>query len=118
MEAGSTPSVLALSRQNCPHLKGTSAELVAKGAYTLCEHGPGGAPDVILAATGESSCRTPRFLAFLSNAGHLLRSPANTWNYEFCLLCRVFCVCVHVPSVRALVRGLCLLSCSATHRGM
>ncbi|CAB1120941.1 unnamed protein product [Ectocarpus sp. CCAP 1310/34] len=52
MEAGSTPSVLALSRQNCPHLMGTSAELVAKGAYTLCEHGPGGAPDVILAATG------------------------------------------------------------------
>ncbi|CAM9468638.1 unnamed protein product [Ectocarpus sp. 6 AP-2014] len=52
MEAGSTPSVLALSRQNCRHLKGTSAELVAKGAYTLCEHGPGGAPDVILAATG------------------------------------------------------------------
>jgi len=48
-----TPSVLALSRQNCRHLEGSSADLVAKGAYTLCEHGPGSAPEIILAATGE-----------------------------------------------------------------
>lgn len=34
METPSTPSVLALSRQNCPHLEGSSAEIVAKGAYT------------------------------------------------------------------------------------
>lgn len=52
MENPSTPSVMALSRQNCAHLEGSSADLVAKGAYTLCEHGPGGAPDLILAATG------------------------------------------------------------------
>ncbi|CAM9952949.1 unnamed protein product [Pylaiella littoralis] len=52
MEAATTPSVLALSRQNCPHLEGSSAEVVAKGAYALCEHGPGSAPDIILAATG------------------------------------------------------------------
>lgn len=53
MENPATPSVLALSRQNCRHLEGSSADLVAKGAYTLCEHGPGSAPEIILAATGE-----------------------------------------------------------------
>ena len=53
MEAKATPSVVALSRQNCVHLEGSSPEAVAKGAYTLCEHGPGSAPDVILAGTGE-----------------------------------------------------------------
>ncbi|CAM9415762.1 unnamed protein product, partial [Hapterophycus canaliculatus] len=54
IEASDTPSVLALSRQNCPHLEGSSVDLVAKGAYTLCEHGPEGGdrPDIILAATG------------------------------------------------------------------
>eukprot|EP00903_Cladosiphon_okamuranus_P006639 g6483.t1 len=52
MESPSTPSVMALSRQNCAHLEGSSADMVAKGAYTLCEHGPGGAPDLIIAATG------------------------------------------------------------------
>ena len=52
METPSTPSVMALSRQNCTNLEGSSPDLVAKGAYTLCEHGPGAAPDLILAATG------------------------------------------------------------------
>ena len=36
------------------HLEGSSPEAVAKGAYTLCEHGPGSAPAVILAGTGAS----------------------------------------------------------------
>ncbi|CAM9947834.1 unnamed protein product [Laminaria digitata] len=53
MESAGTPSVLALSRQNCVHLEGSSPEAVAMGAYTLSEHGPGSAPDVILAGTGE-----------------------------------------------------------------
>lgn len=53
MEATATPSVLALSRQNCVHLEGSSPEAVSKGAYTLCEHGPDSAPAIVLAATGK-----------------------------------------------------------------
>lgn len=53
MESSTTPSVVALSRQNCVNLEGTSAESVAQGAYTLCEHGPDSVPEIILAATGE-----------------------------------------------------------------
>lgn len=52
MESKATPSVLALSRQNCVHLEGSSPEAVAQGAYTLCEHGPGSDLDVIIAGTG------------------------------------------------------------------
>lgn len=54
LESAGAPSVLALSRQNCVNLEGSSAESVAKGAYTLCEHGPGTSPSIILAATGLS----------------------------------------------------------------
>lgn len=56
MERPSTPSIVALSRQSCPHLEGTSVEAVAKGAYTLCEHGPGDVPAIVLVGTG----RPPR----------------------------------------------------------
>ncbi|CAM9364523.1 unnamed protein product [Ascophyllum nodosum] len=52
LESTGTPSVLALSRQNCVHLEGSSPEAVSKGAYTLCEHGPGSSPAIILAGTG------------------------------------------------------------------
>lgn len=47
------PSVIALSRQNLPQLKGSSVEAVLKGAYTLQsdEH-----PEVILIATGSEVC--------------------------------------------------------------
>ena len=43
------PTVLALSRQGCVNLAGSSPEAVAKGAYVLPEDG---APQLILAATG------------------------------------------------------------------
>lgn len=52
MESNGTPSVLALSRQNCVNLTGSSQEAVAKGAYALCEHGSGSSPDIILVGTG------------------------------------------------------------------
>ncbi len=47
-----TPSILALSRQNLPHLRGTyvAENLCAKGAYVLRE--AGGAPKVVIMATG------------------------------------------------------------------
>lgn len=51
LQAKHTPSVIALTRQNVPHLPGTSVEAVAKGAYVLKE-AEGGKPDVILVATG------------------------------------------------------------------
>ncbi len=48
------PSILALSRQNLPNLKGTSIEGVAKGAYIV--HGGDEKPDAIIIATGALQC--------------------------------------------------------------
>lgn len=45
-----TPSILALSRQGMPNLKGTSIEGVSKGGYVV--HGGEGKPDVILMSSG------------------------------------------------------------------
>lgn len=52
IEASHTPSVLALSRQNCAVLEGSSPEKVSQGAYSLSEHGSGDKLDFILASTG------------------------------------------------------------------
>lgn len=48
-----TPSLLALSRQGVPHLRGAYSEenLSAYGAYTLCEHSDDN-PQVVLIGTG------------------------------------------------------------------
>lgn len=46
----STPSIIALTRQNLPQLEGSSIEKAAKGGYVLSE--PTGSLDVILVATG------------------------------------------------------------------
>jgi len=45
------PTVLALSRQNLPALKGSSVEGALKGAYVLQE-AEGGQPDIIFVSTG------------------------------------------------------------------
>lgn len=45
-----TPSIMALSRQNLPQLKGSSIEKAAKGAYVLNEEVTN--PDLIIASTG------------------------------------------------------------------
>ncbi|KAL7747759.1 Transketolase [Sorochytrium milnesiophthora] len=45
------PSVIALSRQNVPHLPNTSPESVLKGA-NIIHDAPSGKPDVIFVATG------------------------------------------------------------------
>lgn len=45
------PSVLALSRQGCPNVEGTSVEGVLKGAYVV-QDSEGAKPDVILVGTG------------------------------------------------------------------
>ncbi|MCI5050185.1 MAG: transketolase [Rickettsiales bacterium] len=51
-----TPSVLALSRQGMPHLRGayTQDNLSAYGAYTLCEHSDDD-PQVVLIGTGSET---------------------------------------------------------------
>jgi transketolase len=49
IERRHTPSVLSLSRQNVPHLEGSSIEGVEKGAYVLCEAEN---PQAILVGTG------------------------------------------------------------------
>lgn len=51
LERTTTPSILALTRQNLPQLKGTSVEAVRKGAYIL-EPVSDPDPHVILVATG------------------------------------------------------------------
>jgi len=51
IESHSRPSVLALSRQAIPNLKGSSIEGVFKGAYVL-QDAEGGKPDVSIVGTG------------------------------------------------------------------
>lgn len=46
------PSVLALSRQGCPNVAGTSIEGVLKGAYVVQDADGGSKPDLILVGTG------------------------------------------------------------------
>nr|CAB3486926.1 unnamed protein product [Digitaria exilis] len=46
------PSILALSRQKLPQLKGTSVDAVSKGGYTISDNSSGNKPDLILIATG------------------------------------------------------------------
>ena len=46
------PSVLALSRQKLPQLKGTSVEGVAKGGYVISDNSSGNQPELILIGTG------------------------------------------------------------------
>lgn len=46
------PSVLALSRQGCPNIEGTSVEGVLKGAYVVQDSEAGAKPDIILVGTG------------------------------------------------------------------
>ncbi|KAM0042883.1 Transketolase [Helianthus debilis subsp. tardiflorus] len=46
------PSVLALSRQKLPNLKGTAIEKVEKGGYVLSDNSSNNKPDVILIGTG------------------------------------------------------------------
>lgn len=52
IEHKKTPTVLALSRQNLPHLAGSSVEAVAQGGYTLVDTESKEGPEVILVASG------------------------------------------------------------------
>jgi transketolase len=49
IESKSTPSIIALSRQNLPHLEGSSIEKATKGGYTLLEQQN---PDLIIVSSG------------------------------------------------------------------
>ncbi|CAK7892471.1 transketolase [[Candida] anglica] len=49
IESTSTPTIIALTRQNLPQLEGSSIEVASKGGYTLIKHEK---PDVILVASG------------------------------------------------------------------
>jgi len=46
-----TPTVMSLSRQNVPHLDGTSTEKALKGGYVVSDC-DGGHPDIVLVGTG------------------------------------------------------------------
>ncbi|PAN37124.1 hypothetical protein PAHAL_7G053700 [Panicum hallii] len=47
-----TPSIIALSRQKLPQLKGTSVDAVSKGGYIISDNSSGNKPDLILIGTG------------------------------------------------------------------
>jgi len=49
IESTSTPSIIALTRQNLPQLEGSSIEKAAKGGYTLVKQDK---PDVIIVSSG------------------------------------------------------------------
>lgn len=49
------PSVLCLTRQNVPHLEGSSVEKTLKGAYVLQDFGSAAGPHVILVGTGSET---------------------------------------------------------------
>jgi len=46
------PTTMALSRQGLPNLPGTSIDGVFKGGYVVQKEAEGGAPDIVLVATG------------------------------------------------------------------
>ncbi|CAM9570443.1 unnamed protein product, partial [Phaeothamnion confervicola] len=56
MENTHRASVMAYSRQNVTHLEGSTAEAVAKGAYTLCDYGDTATLGLVLASTGSEVC--------------------------------------------------------------
>jgi len=50
LRARKTPTVMSLSRQNLPHLEGTSVEGAVKGGYIVADSD--GKPDIVLVGTG------------------------------------------------------------------
>ncbi|KAG2565412.1 transketolase, chloroplastic-like [Panicum virgatum] len=46
------PSIIALSRQKLPQLKGTSVDAVSKGGYIISDNSSGYKPDLLLIGTG------------------------------------------------------------------
>ncbi|KAI8366628.1 transketolase [Radiomyces spectabilis] len=68
LERSDHPSVLALSRQNLPQLKGSSIEAVRKGGYVL-EPESDENPDVIIVATGSEVMIARDGVGLLRKAG-------------------------------------------------
>ncbi|EPQ29612.1 uncharacterized protein PFL1_02831 [Pseudozyma flocculosa PF-1] len=66
IESASTPSVLALSRQNLPQLEGSSIEKAAKGGYVLTETQ---SADITLVATGSEVAICNEAVAKLAEKG-------------------------------------------------
>jgi len=52
LQATTTPSVICLTRQNLPHLAGSSVEKVALGAYTIFENEVNAPLELVLVSTG------------------------------------------------------------------
>ena len=52
LEHRRTPSLIALSRQACPNLAGTTPEKVRSGAYILASPSSGNTPQLVLCGTG------------------------------------------------------------------
>lgn len=69
MKTTSRPSLLALCRSGVPHLKGSSREGVAKGAYVLSDFDLALAPLVVLAASGTEVSTCMEAKAMLQGVG-------------------------------------------------
>eukprot|EP00003_Mantamonas_plastica_P025537 TRINITY_DN5026_c0_g1_i1.p1 TRINITY_DN5026_c0_g1~~TRINITY_DN5026_c0_g1_i1.p1 ORF type:complete len:666 (+),score=238.55 TRINITY_DN5026_c0_g1_i1:277-2274(+) len=65
VQTATTPSIIALTRQNVPNLEGSSVEAVAQGGYALNEVEN---PDVVLVATGSEVSLIVDAAAELGNA--------------------------------------------------
>jgi len=68
---GKRPSIIALSRQKLPQLKGTSVDAVSKGGYIISDNSSGNKPDFILIGTGSE-------LEIAENAAGELRNKGRT----------------------------------------
>lgn len=66
IESTSTPSVIALTRQNIPQLEGSSIEKAAKGGYTLLEADK---PDIIIASSGSEVSVSVEAAKYLEKTG-------------------------------------------------
>ncbi|EES10537.1 hypothetical protein BDA96_06G037600 [Sorghum bicolor] len=65
------PSIIALSRQKLPQVKGTSVDAVSKGGYIISDNSSGNKPDFILIGTGSE-------LEIAENAAGELRNKGRT----------------------------------------
>ncbi|CCD22661.1 transketolase TKL1 NDAI_0A05060 [Naumovozyma dairenensis CBS 421] len=66
IESKHTPSIIALTRQNLPHLEGSSIEKAAKGGYVLQDVAN---PHIILAATGSEVSTSVEAAKLLASQG-------------------------------------------------
>ncbi|CAL5018046.1 unnamed protein product [Urochloa decumbens] len=67
------PSIIALSRQKLPQLKGTSVDAVSKGGYIISDNSSGNKPELIVISTGSELEIAEKAADELSKEGRTIR---------------------------------------------